>query len=78
MADISESNYPVTTPIGERLTRELVDDVAKVLEARGFPPLSAQDHGRLHLVLYDFLYEGYGEAQGAADVAATTGSEAAQ
>src|SRR5919109_2178942 len=70
MVEISESNYPVTTPIGARLTRELVDDVAKVLEGRGFPPLSAQDHGRLHLVLYDFLYEGYGESQGAAGGAA--------
>jgi hypothetical protein len=78
MADSSESNYPVTTPIGARLTRELVDDVAKVLEARGFPPLSAQDHGRLHLVLYDFLYEGYGESQGASDSAAPSGSETGQ
>ena len=78
MADISESNYPVKTPIGASLTRELVDDVAKMLEARGLPPLSAQDHGRLHLVLYDFLYEGSGESQGAADVATPTGSEAAQ
>jgi hypothetical protein len=66
MADTSGSNYPVSAPMGERLTRDLVNDVAKVLEARGFPPLSDADHGRLHLLLYDFLYEGYGESEGAA------------
>jgi hypothetical protein len=78
MVDSSESNYPVTTPIGAQLTRELVDDVAKVLEARGFPPLSPQDHGRLHLVLYDFLYEGYGESQGTTGSAVPRGSETAR
>jgi hypothetical protein len=69
MIDTSESNYPVKAPIGARLTIDLVHDVGKVLEGRGFPPLNAEDHGRLHLVLYDFLYEGYGERKGAADVA---------
>jgi hypothetical protein len=63
LPDTSESNCPVKTPIGAQLTRDLVDDVAKVLETRGFPPLNAQDHGRLHLVLYDFLYEGHGESK---------------
>ena len=70
MADISESNYPVKTPIGARLTRELVDDVAQVLEARGFPPLSAQDHGGI-----DHLIDRQSRA---ADVAAPTGSEPPQ
>ncbi len=78
MADTSGSNYPVKAPVGERLTRDLVNDVAKLLEARGLPPLSAQDHGRLHLVLYDFLYEGYGEAAGAAGAGTPTTPEAAQ
>ena len=35
MTDTSESNYPVKAPIGERLTRDLVNDVAKVLEGHG-------------------------------------------
>jgi hypothetical protein len=49
-----------------------------VLEAHGFPPLSAEDHGRLHLLLYDFLYEGYGESEGASGAGAPTSPEAAQ
>jgi hypothetical protein len=78
MTDTSESNYPVKAPIGERLTRDLVNDVAKVLEARGLPPLSAEDYGRLHLVLYDFLYEGYGESEGAAGAGTPTSPGAVQ
>ena len=34
-------------------------DIAKLLEARGFPPFSDEDIGRLHLLLYDLLYEGH-------------------
>jgi hypothetical protein len=78
MTDSRKSNYPVEAPIGARLTRDLVNDVAKVLEAHGFPPLSADDHGRLHLLLYDFLYEGYGESEGGSGAGASTSPKAAQ
>jgi hypothetical protein len=76
MTETRESNYPVKAPMGERLSKDLVDEVAKVLEARGLPPLSAEDHGRLHLLLYDFLYEGYGESEGAAGAGTPTSPRA--
>jgi hypothetical protein len=54
-----KSNYPVATPMGAQLTEEVVREIAKFLEARGFPPFTDEDLGRLHLLLYDLLYEGH-------------------
>jgi hypothetical protein len=54
-----KSNYPVATPMGAQLTEEVVRDIAKLLEIRGFPPFTDEDIGRLHLLLYDLLYEGH-------------------
>src|SRR5215211_1309899 len=54
-----KSNYPVATPMGAQLTEEVVREIARLLEARGFPPFSDEDIGRLHLLLYDLLYEGH-------------------
>ena len=45
--------------MGGQLTTDLVHDIAKLLEARGFPPFTDEDIGRLHLLLYDLLYEGH-------------------
>jgi hypothetical protein len=59
MTDTGKSNYPVKEPMGGQLTTELVHDIAKLLETRGFPPFTDEDIGRLHLVLYDLLYEGH-------------------
>jgi hypothetical protein len=59
MTDTGKSNYPVKVPIGVQLTTDLIHDIAKLLETRGFPPFSDEDIGRLHLVLYDLLYEGH-------------------
>jgi hypothetical protein len=59
MTDTGKSNYPVKVPMGVQLTTELVHDIAKLLETRGFPPFTDEDIGRLHLVLYDLLYEGH-------------------
>jgi hypothetical protein len=59
MTDTGKSNYPVKEPMGMQLTSELVHDIAKLLETRGFPPFTDEDIGRLHLVLYDLLYEGH-------------------
>jgi hypothetical protein len=53
MAETGKSNYPVKEPMGVQLTTELVHDIAKLLETRGFPPFTDEDIGRLHLVLYD-------------------------
>ena len=41
------------------LTEEVVRENATLLEARGFPPFTDEDIGRLHLLLYDLLYEGH-------------------
>jgi hypothetical protein len=54
-----KSNYPVKEPMGVQLTADVVRDIAKLLETRGFPPFTDEDIGRLHLVLYDLLYEGH-------------------
>jgi hypothetical protein len=45
--------------MGVQLTADVVRDIAKLLETRGFPPFTDEDIGRLHLVLYDLLYEGH-------------------
>jgi hypothetical protein len=58
MTETGKSNYPVATPMGAQLTEEVVRDIAKLLEARGFPPFTDEGIGRLHL-LYDLLYEGH-------------------
>jgi hypothetical protein len=59
MTGTGKSNYPVGTPMGAQLTEDVVRDIAKLLEARGFPPFTDEDIGRLHLLLYDLLYEGH-------------------
>jgi hypothetical protein len=59
MTETGKSNYPVRTPMGAQLTEEVVREIAKLLEARGFPPFTDEDIGRLHLLLYDLLYEGH-------------------
>jgi hypothetical protein len=59
MTGTGKSNYPVATPMGVKLTEEVVREIANLLETRGFPPFSDEDIGRLHLVLYDLLYEGH-------------------
>jgi hypothetical protein len=59
MTDTGKSDYPVQAPMGAQLTTELIHDIAKLLETRGFPPFTDEDIGRLHLVLYDLLYEGH-------------------
>jgi hypothetical protein len=59
MTDTGQSNYPVKEPIGVQLTADVIRDIAKLLETRGFPPFTDEDIGRLHLVLYDLLYEGH-------------------
>jgi hypothetical protein len=59
MTGTGKSNYPVATPMGAQLTEDVVRDIAKLLETRGFPPFSDEDIGRLHLLLYDLLYEGH-------------------
>ena len=59
MTETGKSNYPVATPMGAQLTEDVVRDIAKLLETRGFPPFSDEDIGRLHLLLYDLLYEGH-------------------
>jgi hypothetical protein len=59
MTETGKSNYPVQEPMGGQLTAELVHDIAKLLETRGFPPFTDEDIGRLHLLLYDLLYEGH-------------------
>jgi hypothetical protein len=45
--------------MGVQLTADVVRDIAKLLETRGFPPFTDEDIGHLHLVLYDLLYEGH-------------------
>jgi hypothetical protein len=45
--------------MGAQLTEDVVREIAKLLETRGFPPFSDEDIGRLHLLLYDLLYEGH-------------------
>jgi hypothetical protein len=59
MTGTGKSNYPVATPMGAQLTEDVVRDIAKLLETRGFPPFTDEDIGRLHLLLYDLLYEGH-------------------
>ena len=59
MTETGKSNYPVRTPMGAQLTEEVVREIAKLLETRGFPPFTDEDIGRLHLLLYDLLYEGH-------------------
>jgi hypothetical protein len=59
MTETGKSNYPVSTPMGAQLTEDVVREIAKLLETRGFPPFSDEDIGRLHLLLYDLLYEGH-------------------
>jgi hypothetical protein len=59
MTETGKSNYPVATPMGAQLTVEVVRDIAKLLETRGFPTISNEDIGRLHLLVYDLLYEGH-------------------
>jgi hypothetical protein len=59
VTDTGQSNYPVKEPIGVQLTTDLVRDIARLLETRGFPPFTDEDIGRLHLLLYDLLYEGH-------------------
>jgi hypothetical protein len=59
VTETSKSNYPVKEPMGVQLTADVVRDIAKLLETRGFPPFTDEDIGRLHLVLYDLLYEGH-------------------
>jgi hypothetical protein len=59
MTGTGKSNYPVATPMGAQLSEDVVRDIAKLLETRGFPPFSDEDIGRLHLLLYDLLYEGH-------------------
>ena len=59
MTDAGKSNYPVATPMGAQLTEEVVREIAELLEARGLPPFTDEDLGRLHLPLYDLLYEGH-------------------
>jgi hypothetical protein len=59
MTEAGKSNYPVATPMGAQLTEDVVRDIAKLLETRGFPRFTDEDIGRLHLVLYDLLYEGH-------------------
>jgi hypothetical protein len=59
VSDPGKSNYPVATPMDVKLTEDEVRDIAKLLETRGFPPFSDEDIGRLHLLLYDLLYEGH-------------------
>ena len=45
--------------MGAQLTEEVVREIAKFLETRGFPRFTDEDLGRLHLLLYDLLYEGH-------------------
>jgi hypothetical protein len=59
VTETGKSNYPVKEPMGVQLTADVVRDIAKLLETRGFPPFTDEDIGRLHLVLYDLLYEGH-------------------
>jgi hypothetical protein len=59
MTETGKSNYPVRTPMGAQLTEEVVREIAQLLETRGFPPFTDEDIGRLHLLLYDLLYEGH-------------------
>jgi hypothetical protein len=59
MTGTGKSNYPVKAPMGAQLTEDVVRDIAKLLETRGFPLFSDEDIGRLHLLLYDLLYEGH-------------------
>jgi hypothetical protein len=54
-----KSNYPVATPMGGQLTEEVVREIAQLLETRGLSPFTDEDLGRLHLLLYDLLYEGH-------------------
>lgn len=54
-----KSNYPVATPMGAQLTEEVVREIAQLLETRGLSPFTDEDLGRLHLLLYDLLYEGH-------------------
>lgn len=42
----------------ERFTFGLTYDVGKVLAEHGFPPVTGDDHVRLSLTLYRFLYGG--------------------
>jgi hypothetical protein len=59
VTETGKSNYPVKAPMGAQLTQDVVRDIAQLLETRGFPPFTDEDIGRLHLVLYDLLYEGH-------------------
>jgi hypothetical protein len=59
VTETGKSNYPVATPMGAQLTEEVVREIATLLEARGLPRFTDEDLGRLHLLLYDLLYEGH-------------------
>jgi hypothetical protein len=45
MTETGKSNYPVRTPMGAQLTEDVVRDIAKLLETRGFPPFIDEDIG---------------------------------
>jgi hypothetical protein len=66
MTETGKSNYPVATPMGAQLTEEVVRDIAKLLETRGFPPFSDEDIGRLLQVgpMRTAWDEAEGEARG--------------
>ncbi len=54
----SPREYPLTAPANDaRFTFGLTDDVAKVLAAHGYPPItSGLDFVRLQQALFGFLY----------------------
>jgi hypothetical protein len=53
--------YPLAVSVVDdpRFDFSLLEDVARVLEAHGYPPVrAAADLHQLHLALYRFLYAG--------------------
>src|SRR6185312_10919361 len=55
---MSERTYPIPRPVGDdpRFTFGLTYEVAKVLEAAGFPAIRGGDHVELSQALFRFIY----------------------
>jgi hypothetical protein len=56
---VADRNYPVPRAEADpRFSYGLLSDVARAIESAGYPPLTAPDLGRLHGVLFGFIYVG--------------------